>query len=81
MNNNELLSLFQRVASEAAEKEIGNVELNSDIADLGIDSLAMLEIVAAMERELDVMLPDDSLAGVVTVSDLVELIATRKAAA
>ena len=81
MNQDELIALFKRVASEVAEKPFDNIELKSDIAELGIDSLAMLEIVATMERELEVMLPDDSLAGLTTVEDLLDLIKVRKAAA
>jgi acyl carrier protein len=50
------------------------------IADLGIDSLAMLEIVGAMEREFKVQIPDDQLVGLQTIDDLISLLQKRLSA-
>jgi acyl carrier protein len=81
MTDQELFQVFRRIAEEVIEEPLAAIDIGSDIAVLGIDSLEMLEIVGSMERELQVVLPDDSLAGVVTVQNLIDLIRQQKAAA
>ena len=74
----ELLTMFQKTASEVVEKEFKNITEKTVISELGIDSLGMLEIVGAMERELKIQLPDEALAGIQTVDDLLTLVARRQ---
>lgn len=76
----QLISTFKRVASEVAEREFPDMQGSTVIADLGIDSLAMLEIVGAMEREFKIQIPDDQLVGLQTINDLVELLQKRLSA-
>lgn len=77
MTRGELIKIFQRMASEVAEKDFSHVTEDAAIADLGIDSLGMLELVAAMERELSVSVPDEQLVGIQTVRQLLELVERR----
>ncbi len=77
----ELLELFQRTATEIVEKEFPNIAESTVISELGIDSLGMLEIVGAMERELKIQIPDESLAGIQTLKDLIELVEKRQSLA
>lgn len=44
-------------------------------ADLGIDSLAVMEIVAELEDTYDLTFPDEDLPNVKTVGDVIEMIA------
>jgi acyl carrier protein len=74
----ELLTMFQKTASEVVEKEFKNITEKTVISELGIDSLGMLEIVGAMERQLKIQLPDEALAGIQTVDDLITLVARRQ---
>jgi acyl carrier protein len=74
----ELLELFQKTATEVVEREFPNIAESTVISELGIDSLGMLEIVGAMERQLKIQIPDESLAGIQTVSDLIELVEKRQ---
>ena len=62
---------------EIAEKDLSHVGEDSPITDLGIDSLAMLELVGSMERELRIRVPDESLVGLQTVRQLLELVEGR----
>lgn len=48
--------------------------------DLGIDSLEFVRLVQLVEDALDVRLDDQAAAGVVTVADLLALVAATKAA-
>ena len=78
MERAELLQVFQRTASEVAEKEFGNVAETMSISELGIDSLGMLEIIGALERELKIHIPDELLAGILTVKDLLNAVESRQ---
>jgi acyl carrier protein len=75
----ELLQMFKKTATEIAEKDFPNISESTVISELGIDSLGMLEIVGAMERQLKIQIPDESLAGIQTVKDLIELVEKRGA--
>ena len=77
MTRAELLEKFRSTATEIAERDFGTVKEDGVIADLGIDSLGMLEIIGSMEREFDIRVPDDKLVGIQTVSQLIELVETR----
>lgn len=77
MNRPELMSTFQRMASEIAEKDFSHVTEDAKIAQLGIDSLGMLELVGQMERELSVQIPDEQLVGIQTVRQLLDLVEKR----
>ena len=69
----QLIATFQRVATEVAERDFPSLKGETVISDLGIDSLGMLEIVGAMEREFKIQIPDDQLVGLRTIDDLVGL--------
>lgn len=77
MQRPQLIELFRDLASEIAERDYSFVQEESPIADLGIDSLAMLELVGTMERQLCIRVPDDQLVGLVTVRDLLSLVEGR----
>ena len=78
MSRSELLNAFRETATEVAERDFRNVLESSKIAELGIDSLGMLEIIGSLERSLRIQIPDESLAGVVTVEDLLNAVESRK---
>ncbi len=77
MERPQLINLFRDLASEIAEKDLSHVQEDSAIADLGIDSLAMLELVGTMERQLRIRVPDEQLVGLQTVRQLLELVERR----
>jgi acyl carrier protein len=74
----ELLEMFRKTASEVVEKPFANVQEATVISELGLDSLAMLEVVGSMERQLKIQIPDDQLAGIHTVRDLLDVVAKRQ---
>lgn len=81
MERTQLMELFKAKASEVAERDFSGLEESSVIADMGVDSLAMLEVVGEMERELEVQIPDDNLVGIETVSQLLDVVEKRVASA
>ncbi|MFO0625704.1 MAG: acyl carrier protein [Polyangiales bacterium] len=73
----ELLQRFKAIASKVAEREVALTSADTAIADLGLDSLNLLEIIGEMEKELRVRIPDDQLVGITTVAQLVDLVYKR----
>jgi acyl carrier protein len=74
MQKPQLIDLFRDLASEIAEKDLSFVQEDNAIAELGIDSLAMLELVGTLERQLSVRVPDEKLVGLTTVRQLLDLV-------
>lgn len=81
MDRNALLEMFTTAATEIAEKDLSAVTEESVIANMGVDSLAMLEVVGEMERELEIQIPDDQLVGIETVKNLLDVVERRIQAA
>ena len=59
-SRNDLLQLFEKTATEIVEKDFKGINEKTQISELGIDSLGMLEIVGSMERQLKIQIPDES---------------------
>ena len=72
-----LLDMFKVVAARVDKREFPNVNTESVITELGIDSLSMMQIVGEMETELGIMIPDEDLVELITVGDLCKKIETR----
>lgn len=77
-NRSDLLKTFERTAAEVAERAFANVSEATQISELGIDSLGMLEIIGSLERELAIRIPDEALAGIQTVKDLLNAVESRQ---
>lgn len=80
MDRGKLIEMFRAKASEIAEKDLSGLREDSVIADMGLDSLAMLEVIGEMERELEISIPDDLLVGLETVAQLLDVVEKRLSA-
>jgi acyl carrier protein len=78
MTRNELIGLFEKTATEIAERDISGLQEGTEISSLGIDSLGILELVGEMEKQLNIQLPDDQLVGLTTIRDLIDLVERRR---
>lgn len=76
-SRDDLLAMFRTTATEVVEKDFHHVLESTVIAELGIDSLGMLEIIGSMERQLKIQIPDESLSGIETIKDLLEVVEKR----
>jgi acyl carrier protein len=74
-----LLAMFRETASEVVEKDFHHVMESMAISELAIDSLGILEIIGSLERRLRIQIPDESLSGIQTVSDLLDEVERRLA--
>ena len=75
----QLLTMFRTTATEVVEKDFHHVQESTVISELAIDSLGMLEIIGSLERQLRIQIPDESLTGLTTVRDLLDVVEKRQA--
>ena len=80
LSDNELLDMIKAEAEALVpDLDVRRLDLDAHIADAGISSVQMLELVARLEQRLRVTLPDHELTAVESVSDLLRVIAAEQA--
>jgi acyl carrier protein len=73
--------IFEKVQEIIANQlgiDADEVTLETDIDDLGADSLDFVEILMALEEEFDIEITDNEAENIDTVEDLVECIKCKK---
>jgi acyl carrier protein len=79
--NIDVLELFEKSLHEIiGDKPVGPLARDTVIAHLGVDSLALLQIVGILEDELDVVLGDEEIPRLRTIGDVERLILKKRAA-
>jgi act minimal PKS acyl carrier protein len=74
-------AILREAAGDDEDMEFGTDSFGRTFADLGFDSLALLEIASLVKRELGVELSDDEMHDVETPADLVAKIDSQRAPA
>lgn len=74
MNNVKVSELFKQAALEVNGKKLDNLTPDTVISKLGLDSVAVMELVAYFEEKLEIRMPDEDLARVQTLRDLTTLV-------
>ena len=69
----ELLKLFQQHAQEGVSVN----EKSHLVADLGIDSLGVMEVIADIEDRFKLTIPDEALRDVDTIADVAKAIESK----
>ena len=68
----------KEVLMEAINVDEDMIKMEANLKDdLGIDSLAAVELSLALETEFDVRIEDEELAKLVTVADIVSLLESK----
>ena len=76
----DVLALFRDAVYEAAGTKIENLTLDTTIADLALDSVAVMEAIAHVEERLGIRINDEDLAHLSSMRDLQKLIEKATAA-
>ena len=75
MTDDEILNLIKEALIHAAPEHAGaTLKMESTFGETGIASITQLEIAGFIEEKLDIRLPDDELAPLSTIGELVKLI-------
>lgn len=69
-----IVTLFAQAALEVNGRQLDGLTRDTVISRLGLDSVAVMELVSYFEEKLDVRLPDEDLAQVKTLGDLGALV-------
>lgn len=71
----DVVEMFKQAAFEVDNRKLPNLTPESVIATLGMDSVAIMELVSYFEEKLSVRIPDEELGRIRTVADLRDTIA------
>jgi len=69
-----VLQLFAQAALEVNGKKLEGLTKDTVISKLGLDSVAVMELVSFFEEKLEIRMPDEDLAKVQTLGDLGEVV-------
>jgi acyl carrier protein len=75
----DIYSLFADAIHEVAGKSLSDVRANQTIAEVGLDSIAVMEMVGTVEECLSLRFSDDDLMRISTFGDLAALIEKSRA--
>ncbi|TMA18883.1 MAG: acyl carrier protein [Deltaproteobacteria bacterium] len=70
-----VVKLFKEAALEVDNRKLDEVSAASIISQLGMDSVAQMELVSWFEERLRVRIPDEELQKIRTISDLRDVLA------
>ncbi len=70
MQQVDVISMFQKAALEVDNRRLPDLTLDTVIAQIGMDSVAIMELVSWFEEQLNVRIPDEELQQIRTVRDL-----------
>ena len=71
----DVVEMFKQAAFEVDNRRLTDLRPDTVIATLGMDSVAVMELVAWFEEKLGVRIPDEELSKIRTVRDLRDTIA------
>ncbi len=69
--------MFGLIARSTASSEVDTIPDDTHFKDLGIDSMMGVEIVAAIERQYQIKIPDDELKEVSTLNKSYEIVLAK----
>jgi acyl carrier protein len=71
----DVIALFTQAALEVDNRKLSNLNKDTVITTLGMDSVAVMELVSFFEEKLSVRIPDEELNRIRTVGDLRDALA------
>jgi acyl carrier protein len=74
MANVNVTELFSQAALEVNGKKLTGLSRETVISKLGMDSVAVMELVSFFEEKLSIRMPDEDLAKVQTLGDLGDVV-------
>ena len=72
MDKQEISQKIKEIIAEICERDLSEIKDNANLVeDLEVDSLAALEILATMEKEFKIKIPEEDLAKFATVDQII----------
>jgi 8-amino-7-oxononanoate synthase len=76
-SDQDLINILKTAFYDVTLKELDDIHVKTGISELGLDSVAMMELIGVLEETLSIRIPDEEIAGLVRVGDLLNLIRSR----
>jgi acyl carrier protein len=73
----EIRSRLRQEVAERAEMPVENIDENTHLADLGIDSLQALQLLVLLERDYQITIGDEDLKHFTSITSIVNLVDRR----
>ncbi|NJK89305.1 MAG: AMP-binding protein [Myxococcales bacterium] len=71
----EILTIFKQSVKEVDQKiSVDNVNQDTDLGAIGLDSVTQMEVIGIMEERLDIRFPDEDLATMKSLRDLTTIV-------
>ena len=74
MTQKDVLKVLQETLEEVENRSFAHISEQTTVADLEVDSVTMMEVIGCLEDDLSIQIPDDKLAGLNTVGDIVAVV-------
>ncbi len=77
MTNDEIMALIKQALSDVApsrKADFASISADTKIEALGLDSISTMEMVNAIEEKIETTFPDEELAKVARIADLMGLV-------
>jgi acyl carrier protein len=74
MTQIDVLKVLQETLEEVENRSFVHISEQTSVADLEVDSVTMMEVIGCLEDDLNIQIPDDKLAGLNTVGDIVSVV-------
>jgi acyl carrier protein len=71
----DVIEMFKQAAFEVDNRRLPDLQADTVIATLGMDSVAIMELVSWFEEKLGLRIPDEDLSKIRTVRDLRDTVA------
>lgn len=69
---------FKNIMEDVCGVKLGHIDANSNLSELGLDSLDVAQLIFAIESELGISIDSDELEKIVTVGDALRVIEVNK---
>lgn len=73
-SDREIIELFKSAVYEVDHKKLDDIGPGTQLAQLGLDSVATMEVIGALEEKLNLQFPDEDLATLKSIGDLTALV-------
>lgn len=74
ITDRELIDLLKATVYDISLKELGEIGIETTISELGLDSVAVMELMGVLEEYFSIRIRDEEVAALGTVGDLMSLI-------
>ncbi|MEC9072675.1 MAG: phosphopantetheine-binding protein [Myxococcota bacterium] len=74
MTQKDVLKVLQETLEEVENRSFSHISEQTTVTDLEVDSVTMMEVIGCLEDDLNIQIPDEKLAGLNTVGDIVAVV-------